>query len=362
MDRVKYVFNIAIIAILFGVVAISRDGRILGHSVDGNLQRGIVVEEPISEGDIEDMLFDGTRVIYSAPLSKDIVGFAGSTPVVLYVKDGVVTKVVAESNEETPSFFGRVVKSGLLDSWNGKTLEEAAEVQADVVSGATYSAVAVIQNVNRAIAYAADVVPTQRGFNIFDAKSIVGVLVILLGVILTFKRPKKRWVEIVYMALNVGVLGFWCGSFLSLAQFTSWMSNGVSFSLTLILLLVVVLVPIFGRKGSYCHLHCPMGSAQELANCMGLPQIKFSAKTNRMLNNIRYYIFALLMGLMWCGVGFELMDYEIFSAFFISSASGIILILAAIFLFLSLFTRRPYCRFICPTGAAITIMQRSREN
>ena len=361
MDRIRYVFNIALVALLFGVVAISRDGRILGHSIDGKSQRGeVVAEPPVEAKDVEEVLFDGTRVVHSAPLARDVVGFASTTPVTIYIKDGVIADVIAEPNEETPSFFRRLEREGLLDSWSHKSLAEALETRVDVVSGATYSSVAVIENVNRAVAYAASVEPSQRRFNIFDAKSIVGLVVILLGVALTFWRPRQRWIEIAYMVLNVGVLGFWCGSFLSLAQFTSWMSNGVSLSLTLALLLVIVLVPIFGRRGSYCQLHCPMGSAQELLSRLPIPQIKLSAEYNRRLNNLRYYIFALLMLLMWCGVGFEIMNYEVFSVFFPASASGVVLGLAALFLILSLFIKRPYCRFVCPTGAVITMAQKSK--
>ncbi|MFI3285411.1 MAG: 4Fe-4S binding protein [Rikenellaceae bacterium] len=63
---------------------------------------------------------------------------------------------------------------------------------------------------------------------------------------------------------------------------------------------------------------------------------------------------------MWLGVGFELMDYEIFSAFIISSASTAVLVMAALFLILSLFIQKPYCRFGCPTGALITMAQKTK--
>lgn len=357
IDRIKYVINVAIIALLFGAVAISRDAKILGQSVVPQPQ-----EETQAVETTEETLYDGTRVIYSAPLSKDVVGFAGRTPMVIHIKDGVVKEVTALPNEETPSFFNRLSRRGLLDSWNGKSLEEALATKVDVISGATYSSTAVIENVNRALSYAASVAPQSRGvIELFDFKTIIGLLVILFGIALTLTKRRSKGVEIVYMVLNVAVLGFWCGSFLSLAQITSWMSNGFNFSLPILLLCVVVLMPIFGHKGSYCNMHCPLGSAQELLGRVGLPKLKIESNVNKILSRVRYYIFIGLIFMMWIGVGFDIMNYELFTAFLVLSAPNIILVLAAIFLLLSLFVKRPYCRFVCPTGAMITIMQKSQE-
>ncbi len=359
MDRVKYVVNILIVALLFGAIAIARDGRILGGEVDEYMSHSSSVEEvtPV----VESVEIDGTRVINSTTLAKDVVGFAGLTPVNIYVKDGIITKVEPLPNNETLSFFRKVTDSGIFDLWRGKSLSDAAAIKVDDVSGATYSTRAVALNTQRAIAYAQSVEPTQHGFlEAIDFKTICGFIVILIGVVLTFVQHKNRVVEMVYMALNVAVLGFWCGSFLSLAQVVAWLSNGFTLSVSLALLLVVVLVPIFGRRGSYCQMHCPMGSAQELLNRVSLPQFSLPENVNKFGSRLRFYILMALLFMMWCGVGFELMDYELFSAFLIGSASNFVLIAAAVFLALSLFIRRPYCRFICPTGAMITLMQKSK--
>ncbi|MFI3282024.1 MAG: 4Fe-4S binding protein [Rikenellaceae bacterium] len=361
MDRIKYVINIVIVALLFCAIAISRDGRVLGEAADEFFTQSEVVE--VLTPDVEMVEIDGTRVINSTSLATDVVGFAGRTPVKLYIKNDVIQKVEPLENSETPSFFRKVVSSGIFDSWNGLNLTEAAVLKVDDVSGATYSSRAVAMNVQRAVAYGASVEPTSHGlFEDFDFKSIVGLVVILIGVVLTMIKSKNKIVEVVYMVLNIVVLGFWCGSFLSLAQFVSWMSNGFTLSVTFILLLVVILLPIFGRKGSYCHMHCPMGSAQELLNRIPAPQLNIKHKVGKILNRLRYCILMALLVMMWIGVGFEIMDYEVFSAFLVNSASNVVLVMAAIFLVLSLFIKRPYCRFVCPTGAMITIMQKTKES
>ncbi len=356
-DRVKYVINIAIIALMFGAVAITRDGRILGDDV--------AVHDDVMEQiapDVESMTKDGARVINSTSLAKDIVGFAGLTPVNVYIKEGVVTKVEALKNDETPSYFSKVLRSGFLDKWVGHTLIEAADLEVDVVSGATYSSRALAMNINRAVAYGASVEPRDEAvFNLLDTKTILGLVVILIGVILTFIKSKNKSLEMVYMVLNVVVLGVWCGSFLSLAQVVSWMSNGFNMSLPIALLLVVVLAPIFGRRGSYCTMHCPLGSAQELLSKLPVRKVKIIPEVHKRLSRVRYAIFMLLMFMMWIGAGFEIMNYELFSVFMVGSASTVVLVLGGVFLVLSLFVRRPYCRFVCPTGALITVMQKSKQ-
>ncbi len=363
INRLKFVVNIVIVALLFLAVAINKDGRIFGTPVAELFESTTQSPEGDESIEVETMLWDGTRVVNSESLAEDVVGFAGRTPVTLYIKGDVIERVEAQENDETPSFFKKVVESGFLDSWNNVPLADAASLKVDMVSGATYSSVAVAENVKRAVAYSTSVEPKGSFGLDFSLKSIAGLLVILIGVALTFMRIHSHRLYIVQMVLNVVVLGFWCGSFLSMAQIVSWMSNGFNLSvafISFILLLVVILMPIFGRKGSYCHIHCPMGSAQELLGQLHLPQIGISPKVNKILNRLRYYIFMAMLLLMWLGVGFELMDYEVFTAFMISSASNVVMIMAALFLILSLFVKRPYCRFVCPTGAMITIMQKTK--
>ena len=64
---------------------------------------------------------------------------------------------------------------------------------------------------------------------------------------------------------------------------------------------------------------------------------------------------------MWCGTGFDIMNYEVFSAFMFKQASLAVMILAVVFLILSIFINRPYCRYICPTGALLKLSQNTQQ-
>lgn len=94
---------------------------------------------------------NGVTVINTTTLAADIEGYAGPTPLKIYVKGNKVEKVEALKNQETPKFFARL--KDLLNSWNGLDVKKAAQKKVDVVTGATYSSEAVIENVRRGLDY-----------------------------------------------------------------------------------------------------------------------------------------------------------------------------------------------------------------
>ena len=96
-----------------------------------------------------------TLVINTTELCKDVIGYDGPTPLLIKVVDGVVARVEALPNTESPSYFERVIQGGLLKAVVGKKVNEAARMRLDAVSGATYSSEAVIENLRAGLAEAA---------------------------------------------------------------------------------------------------------------------------------------------------------------------------------------------------------------
>ena len=78
-----------------------------------------------------------TLVVNTTELCKDVIGYDGPTPLLIKVVNG------------------GVVKGGLLKAVVGKKVDEAAKMQLDAVSGATYSSEAVIANLRAGLAAAA---------------------------------------------------------------------------------------------------------------------------------------------------------------------------------------------------------------
>ena len=95
---------------------------------------------------------DGMTVVNTTTLATDVEGYAGSTPVKIYIKKNKIERIEALPNMETPKYFAQV-KRTLLDKWKGLTVKDAAKQEVDVVTGATYSSEAVIENVRRGINY-----------------------------------------------------------------------------------------------------------------------------------------------------------------------------------------------------------------
>ena len=95
---------------------------------------------------------DGMTVINTTTLTTDVEGYAGTTPVKIYIKKNKIERVEALPNMETPKYWVRI-KKGILDKWNGLAVKDAAKQEVDVVTGATYSSEAVIENVRRGINY-----------------------------------------------------------------------------------------------------------------------------------------------------------------------------------------------------------------
>lgn len=93
---------------------------------------------------------NGMTVVNTTTLADDVEGYAGPTPLKIYIKKGKIEKIEALKNVETPKYFA-LIKRDLLGKWNGLTVKKAAEQKVDVVTGATFTSEAVIENVKRGL-------------------------------------------------------------------------------------------------------------------------------------------------------------------------------------------------------------------
>ena len=95
---------------------------------------------------------NGVTVVNTTSLAEDVEGYAGPVPLKIYIKKDKIERIEPLKNLETPKYWA-LVKRELIDKWNGLTAKKAAALQVDVVSGATYSSEAVIENVQRGLEY-----------------------------------------------------------------------------------------------------------------------------------------------------------------------------------------------------------------
>lgn len=344
MKIIRRIVSLLLCLVVIAAVAIRKDNRLLGHDLQASQT---VANDTMS-------LVGDTLIVHTTSLAADVIGYDGTTPMDVYILNDKVLKVVPLPNNETPGFFERALE--LITSWDGKTLDEAATMQVDAISGATFSSKAIIENVRRGVKYAS-AHNVQKEDAPFDcsAQNIAVLAVILLGMIVPLFYHKKQY-RIVQLVLDVAVLGLWSGTFLSYSKLVGMMSNGViSWGLLATLLLVVAafIYPLFGKKEHYCTHLCPFGAAQELVHHVPGPKIMLGKRTVEYLNLFRRIVWAVLMLLMLAGIAFEWMDYEPFTAFILDSACTAVIVFAIVVLLLSVFISRPYCRFLCPTGTLL---------
>ena len=99
---------------------------------------------------------NGAIVINTTELGKNVEGYQGPTPlkvyIKVYIKNNMVEKIEFLKSPETPKYYDRV-KKFLQSKWDGLKVKEAREKEVDVVTGATYSSEAVIENVRLALDY-----------------------------------------------------------------------------------------------------------------------------------------------------------------------------------------------------------------
>jgi len=186
----------------------------------------------------------------------------------------------------------------------------------------------------------------------FSWKWIATLLVVLAGAIVPLFYKGKRY-RVVQLALNVLVVGLWSGTFVSYSLMVNYLSGGVSILpslIPLLLLAVAFAYPLFGKPGHYCAWNCPLGSLQELAGRCCKRKWVLSAKALQRLETFRDALWAVLMLMMWTGISFAWMNYELFTAFLFNQASWAVIVVALLFVALSLFVQRPFCRFVCPVA------------
>lgn len=361
--------SLVVVVLILAAAAILRDGRILGHDLRE------AHEAKALKNDTLEVKPDGAFVVNTKPLAKDVQGYGGPVPLKIYIKDGRVAAVEAEPNAESPDFFNRAKE--LLNHWQGKSVDEALAEEVDAVSGATFSSKAIIANMQRGLAYAkqhgqwgedgsvgalgtsaSPIEGGSVGAHGTSIPSIVALIVVLLGAVVPLFYNNRR-LHLVQLAVNVVVLGLWTGTFVSYTLFLRIFAGGVSLSAIgalaapLLMLIVALIYPLAGRSGHYCANICPFGSAQELAGKLSRRKLRITPRVLKLLSVLRNLLWGVLMALLLTGTCTVWIDYELFTAFLYSSASVWVTVLAALFLVLSVWVPRPYCRFVCPTGALI---------
>ena len=297
------------------------------------------------------------RVLYAKPDETSVAGFGGALRVVVGISpEGKVVGTEIGQNNETPWFIERVKNEGFFTKWNGLGIEEAAKADVDTVSGATMSTTAIKSMValNLSKYSGMEIASNQQDSTPLWLR--IAVFVILAYSLFAFFFPQKTAkFRIFHLAVLVVILGFIGGSALSFESFKNWIISGNIALVPLAILCAALVLLIISGRNFYCNFVCPFGAMQELLGKIPFPKKSFPPKFMKGVQVFKLVLLIFLYASMISGLFTDFTVFEPFSAFKFEIAAPPSLIIAAVFLIISLFISRPWCRFLCPTGTLLNL-------
>jgi Na+-translocating ferredoxin:NAD+ oxidoreductase RnfG subunit len=385
MSRLSYknIFNLFLgIAILFAIAL--HQNRFFGEKIRGKEKERTITVSVEHAGDLFDKaasveesgkyfnVYDENKklighILHSNTFSPQVRGYNGPVPLLIALtKEKQIRDIRLLPNYETGDFVEILREHHYMDSWNDKSIEEALAMQADAVSGATETAVAIRKNVQFTLegisSMNSSMVPSNSfSFNRKDIWRYAAQLFFLLFAVLSYFYPKKSGrYRYILLVLSIVILGFWITKMLTLADIYNWLINGMYFRNSIIVILLLglaIILPVLTGKNFYCNYVCPYGAAQELCGKINVRKYRIPGYIYPYLRTLRKYYLAGIAVFLLAGWTFDLTQTEPFIAFRFQIASSFVVILASAFLLLSTIIKRPWCNYFCPTGLILSLFE-----
>lgn len=288
-------------------------------------------------------------------------GYGGPLTVgVAFDTIGNIQSLAVLEYRETPSFFQKVLKKGLLKDLSQRSVHDSVSFTQliDGITGATMTYRAITESVEEA-----SDITARQGFSINrpekERNIIFGlpeIILILLFVTAVLRRKfvkgingkRLRWITLIAGLVFIGFV--YNRSFVMadinmvlLGYLPDWHNHLYWY----ILIIGLLLFKAKKNWNTYCYDFCPFGAAQDVMGLIG-------GATNRPVRWPKVLLWmqrtltiaAVSMALLFRNPGFS--SYEIFGTMFDLSGSSYQFALLAIILLLSLFIHRPWCRYLCP--------------
>lgn len=324
-------------------------GFFIGNQKDKNLKEQFINSadyKPLTENVFQkDSLFIG---VFSAQ------GYGGEITAIVEVQDSLIQKVEIVKQSETLVYFEKC-KDFIL-SFTGKKLGSNTQL-VDAVSGATITSAAILEIIQKfECEYLSTSHPSKNKIHLSLSSALI-TLLICLSILAYFiqKEKLKKALRFILLFSSLLILGFWLNTPLTIANFAQLLTfkplplfSNIDIYLILIYALVSV---IFTKRNSYCKNICPFGAFQDCAAYLLKPKSKISNLSQ--FNQLPLLLcgLALIPALLFQAPGLSL--YEIYSGIFDFTLSLGLYAAFILTILLMLFVKRPWCRFLCPTGAVL---------
>ena len=106
----------------------------------------------LSANDVMKKQSDGTYIINTTTLGKNVKGYEGPTPIEIHIQKDKIVKVVPLSNDETPKHFAKI-KREYLPKFEGVSIKAFDKAPLDAITGATISSNSIKENVRLGVEY-----------------------------------------------------------------------------------------------------------------------------------------------------------------------------------------------------------------
>ena len=189
----------------------------------------------------------------------------------------------------------------------------------------------------------------------------IGILVLLMGFVAWAVIKKQvRWPVTLTSVLSVAYFGFFrhgcvcsIGAIQNVALACTTPSYSIPLYVLLLFMLPLVFALFFGRV--FCAGVCPFGALQELVHIKNYKLSKAVTGALRIFPWV-YLGFALLFAVT--NSRFIICRFDPFVGIFRWGGEWPLILFGVLLLIFSIFTGRPFCRFICPYGAILSLFSR----
>ena len=189
----------------------------------------------------------------------------------------------------------------------------------------------------------------------------IAILVLLMSFVAwaVIKRG-IRWPVIAVSIFSVAYFGFFrkgcicsIGSIQNVALALVDPSYSIPFVVLLMFILPILFTLLFGRV--FCAGVCPLGALQELVN---VKSYKLSKMVTTVLGLIPWIYLTLAVLFAVTNSAFIICRFDPFVGIFRLGGDLALILFGVLLLIISVFTGRPFCRFICPYGALLSLFAR----
>lgn len=320
------------------------------EAVDTNNSSNNVIEARSGDGIILGYISVGEASGYGGPLGVVLaMDTAGNT-----------SSLAVVNHRETPTFFDKTLKSGILKKLVKTKTDDRIKMDEDIdgLAGATYTARALIQSTQQAVHQIGRnklnlEIPQDKRDIQFGLPEILLFVLFLIAFLQRkyFKGKTRNIIRWTTLITGMIFLGFIYNRPFVLAHvnmailgyFPDWHTHIYWY----ILIAGLLLFKTEKKWNTYCYDFCPFGACQEVVGAIGgakPAKIKWR-ETLRWLQRI-LVIAAVSMALIYRNPGFS--SFEIFGTLFSLEGSNFQFVVLAIILLSSLFIRRPFCNYLCP--------------